>query len=140
MARQQQRQQQSQLPTDTMEDYLEVIYELIRHKGYATTIDISDHLNVSPSSVTKMTQKLDEMRYLKYEKYRGIMLTKQGSDIARDIGRRHSVLIEFLKILGVDDTTANIDAERIEHCIHPQTLRKLEDFVRAAKKEEESSR
>ena len=43
-----------------MEDYLEVIYELITQKGYATTVDISDYLNVSSPSVTKMLQRLNE--------------------------------------------------------------------------------
>jgi predicted transcriptional regulator len=42
--------------TDRMEDYLEVIYELVEQKGYATTVDISNYLNVSSSSVTKMTE------------------------------------------------------------------------------------
>ena len=51
--------------TDRMEDYLEVIYELIQEKGYATTVDISSYLNVSSPSVTKMMQKLDETGYLK---------------------------------------------------------------------------
>jgi len=54
--------------TDRMEDYLEVIYELVQQKGYATTIDISQYLNVSSPSVTKMVKRLDETGYLKYEK------------------------------------------------------------------------
>lgn len=53
--------------TDRMEDYLEVIYELVQEKGYATTVDISSYLNVSSPSVTKMMQKLDETGYLKYK-------------------------------------------------------------------------
>ncbi|MGC1930829.1 MAG: winged helix-turn-helix transcriptional regulator [Candidatus Nitrosopolaris sp.] len=57
--------------TGRMEDYLEVIYELIKKKGYATQADISELLSVSSPSVTKMLQKLDETKYLKYEKYRG---------------------------------------------------------------------
>ncbi|MGI0022092.1 MAG: metal-dependent transcriptional regulator, partial [Nitrososphaeraceae archaeon] len=64
--------------TDRMEDYLEVIYELVEQKGYATTVDISSYLNVSSPSVTKMMQKLDETGYLNYEKYRGIKLTNEG--------------------------------------------------------------
>ncbi|MGI9009609.1 MAG: hypothetical protein ACR2F1_00275 [Nitrososphaeraceae archaeon] len=46
--------------TPRMEDYLEVIYELVQSKGYATTVDISQYLNVSSPNVTKMVQKLDE--------------------------------------------------------------------------------
>jgi Fic family protein len=46
--------------TPRMEDYLEVIYELVQSKGYATTVDISQYLNVSSPSVTKMVQRLDE--------------------------------------------------------------------------------
>jgi len=54
-----------------MEDYLEVILELVELKGYATTLDISRYMNVSAPSVTKMLQKLDENGYLEYEKYGG---------------------------------------------------------------------
>jgi Mn-dependent DtxR family transcriptional regulator len=120
--------------TDRMEDYLEVIYELIQQKGYATTIDISNYLNVSSPSVTKMLQKLDESRYLDYEKYRGIRLTQEGSIIAKNIRQRHSLLIEFLKMIGVNEATANKDAEGIEHHLHPETLEKLEEFVKAIKR------
>jgi Mn-dependent DtxR family transcriptional regulator len=62
--------------TTRMEDYLEVIYELIAQKGYATTVDISSYLNVSSPSVTKMLQRLNESGHVNYEKYRGISLTE----------------------------------------------------------------
>ena len=121
--------------TDRMEDYLEVIYELVQQKGYATTIDISRYLNVSSPSVTKMVKRLDETGYLKYEKYRGICLTQQGIDVAMSIHQRHSLLAEFLKMIGVDKDIANKDAEGIEHHLHSQTLKKLEEFVKTIKKE-----
>jgi len=119
--------------TDRMEDYLEVIYELIEHKGYATTIDISDYLNVSSPSVTKMTQRLDENGYLIYEKYRGIRLTDEGIRIAKSIRSRHGLLAEFLRILGVNEEDANSDAEGIEHHLHPETISKLEEFIKIVK-------
>jgi predicted transcriptional regulator len=62
-------QEQQQLHTDRMEDYLEVIYELIQQKGYATSVDISESLNVSAPSVTKMLQRLDESKYCHGRKY-----------------------------------------------------------------------
>ena len=61
------------------EDYLEIISELVGLKGYATTLDISRYMNVSPPSVTKMLQKLDKDGYLEYEKYHGINLTSKGN-------------------------------------------------------------
>jgi Mn-dependent DtxR family transcriptional regulator len=117
-----------------MEDYLEVIYELIERKGYATTIDISNYLNVSSPSVTKMVQKLDETGHVRYEKYRGITLTREGIAIAQGIRNRHSLLVEFLRIIGVNEGIANIDAEGLEHHMHPETLQKLEEFVKSTKK------
>ena len=54
--------------SERREDYLEIISELVELKGYATTLDISRYMNVSPPSVTKMLQKLDEKGYLEYEK------------------------------------------------------------------------
>lgn len=120
--------------TERMEDYLEVIYELVQQKGYATTVDISSYLNVSSPSVTKMMQKLHETGYLNYEKYRGIKLTNEGIRIARSIRNRHGLLAEFFMIIGVDEETANNDAEGIEHHLHPETMKKLEEFINELKK------
>ena len=119
-----------QVIEDRMEDYLEVIYELIKKKGYATQTDISESLNVRLPSVTKMLQRLDESKYLKYEKYRGINLTEEGIEVAENIHEKHGLLSEFFKMIGVDEDVANIDAEGIEHHLHPQTLKKLREFTR----------
>jgi len=121
--------------TDRMEDYLEVIYELMQEKGYVNAVDISEYLNVSSPSVTKMVKRLDESGHLNYEKYRGIVLTDQGTTIAKDMHDRHNLLVEFLKMIGVSDNIANRDAEGIEHHLHPETLKKLEEFVKTRKKE-----
>ena len=121
--------------TDRMEDYLEVIYELIKKKGYATQTDISESLNVSLPGVSKMLQRLDESKYLKYEKYRGINLTEEGIKVAENIHEKHGLLSEFFKMIGVDEDVANIDAEGLEHHLHPQTLKKLREFTRNRKKE-----
>ena len=115
--------------TPRMEDYLEVIYELIKEKGYATTIDISKHLHVKAPSVTIMVRKLHEDQFLIYEKYRGIKMTPKGDKVARSIRERHSMITEFLKLLGVDEETAHKDAEGIEHDLHRQTLTKFATFV-----------
>jgi DtxR family transcriptional regulator, manganese transport regulator len=122
-----------------MEDYLEVIYELIRQKGYATNIDISNYLNVSTPSVTKMVQRLDETGYLNYEKYRGISLTQKGTSVAIDIHKRHGLLIEFLKMIRVDESIANRDTEGIEHHLHSETVAKLESFIKSIKKKNPNS-
>ncbi len=129
------RERRTKAPSRTIrkEDYLEVIYELIRLKGYATSTDISGYLNVTLPSVTKMMRKLDESRYLVYEKYRGIRLTEEGISVAKSIRERHDLLIEFFKMIGVNEETANRDAEGIEHHLQSETLRKLEGFVKLAR-------
>ena len=112
-----------------MEDYLEVISELVEMKGYATTLDISRYMNVSAPSVTKMLKKLDERGYLEYEKYHGINLTKKGNQIANTVKQKHSILLEFFEILGIGRETANRDAEGIEHHLNPRTIRQLRKFI-----------
>ncbi|MGH9976568.1 MAG: transcriptional regulator MntR, partial [Nitrososphaeraceae archaeon] len=119
--------------TDRMEDYLEVVYELVHQKGYATTIDISEYLNVSSPSVTSMMKKLDEKGYLRYERYRGMSLTEKGIEVAKAIHRRHGMLSEFFRIIGVQNDIANEDAEGIEHHLHHETLKRLEEFVSSYK-------
>lgn len=112
-----------------IEDYLEVISELVELKGYANTIEISRYLNVSAPSVTKMLQKLDENGYLEYEKYRGINLTPKGNALADTVRQKHGILLEFFKLLGINHEIANQDAEGIEHHLNPQTIKQLRKFV-----------
>jgi Mn-dependent DtxR family transcriptional regulator len=119
--------------TFRMEDYLEIIYELVQHKGYATLADVAEYLNVRPPSVTTMMRRLDQSGLLDYEKYRGIRLTEKGMDIAKIIHDRHGVLSEFLKMIGVSEKIANEDAESMEHNLHPQTMHRLIELMRILK-------
>ena len=112
-----------------MEDYLEVISELVELKGYANTLDISRYLTVSAPSVTKMLQKLAEGGYLEYEKYRGINLTPKGSALADAVRQKHGTLLEFFRMLGISHDVANQDVEGIEHHLNPQTIKQLRKFV-----------
>ena len=66
--------------TPTMEDYIEVIYSLVKNKGYARSADIAEKLDVYPSTVTKMLKKLDVEGYIVYEKYRGCSGNFQKSE------------------------------------------------------------
>ena len=115
--------------TISEEDYLEVIAELVELKGYGTTLDISRFMNVSPPSVTKMLQKLDEKKYLEYEKYHGINLTDIGRQVADTIRRKHSILLEFFEILNIGKEIANQDTEGLEHHLNDKTIRRLRKFI-----------
>ena len=112
-----------------VEDYLEVILELVGHRGYATTLDISRYMGVSAPSVTKMLHRLDEAGYIEHEKYHGIVLTPKGRDVAEVIVQKHSILLEFFEIIGVGYETANHDAEGIEHHLSPKTSKQLRKFI-----------
>jgi Mn-dependent DtxR family transcriptional regulator len=109
-----------------VEDYLERILELINSKGYARVIDIASALKISQASVTNMVQRLDAEGLLEYEKYRGLVLTAAGERLARKITRRHRLLTDFLKLLGLDEQVIHHDVEGMEHHISPPTLRAIE--------------
>jgi Mn-dependent DtxR family transcriptional regulator len=108
-----------------VEDYLERILELISSKGYARVVDIAASLKISQASVTNMVQRLDADGLLKYEKYRGLVLTPAGKSLARNITRRHELLSDFLKLLGLPDKVIYHDVEGMEHHISPSTLRAI---------------
>ena len=112
-----------------VEDYLEVVYDLIQKKGYARTADIAQLLEVKAPSVTSMLRRLDRMRLIKYERYRGLTLTEEGKRMARFTQQKHQTLIKFLEILGVEEKTARLDAEGIEHHVHKTTINRIERFV-----------
>jgi Mn-dependent DtxR family transcriptional regulator len=117
------------LPTPSMEDYLEKVYLLIKEKGYARTVEIAESLSVNPSSVTKMLQKLDELEYVIYEKYRGISLTKKGEKYAKTLAEKHQVLEQFLRDIGVSEELIYDDVEGIEHHVSKQTLSRISSLV-----------
>jgi len=89
-------------------------------------VDIAAALEISQASVTNMVQRLDAERLLEYEKYRGLVLTGAGARLARKITRRHRLLTDFLKLLGLDEQVIYHDVEGMEHHISPPTLRAIE--------------
>ena len=109
----------------TVEDYLERILELINSKGYARVVDIAAALKISQASVTNMVQRLDAEGLLKYEKYRGLILTTAGKSLAHKIAQRHKLLTDFLVLLGLDDRVIYHDVEGMEHHVSPSTLRAI---------------
>lgn len=117
------------MTTPSMEDYLEKIYELIKGKGYARVSDIAAELNLQPSSVTKMVQKLAEAGYIHYERYRGLILTAEGERLGEEMKERHAMLEEFLRIIGVPEETLRVDVEGIEHHVSPATVRSLQELT-----------
>lgn len=124
------------MPTPSMEDYLERIYKLIEEKGYARVSDIAEGLEVHPSSVTKMIQKLDKDQYLIYEKYRGLVLTSKGKKMGKRLVERHHLLEEFLQIIGVQDGNIYQDVEGIEHHLSWDSITCIETLVEYFKRDE----
>ena len=120
--------------TPRKEDYVEIIYELIREKGYAKPVDIAEHLHVTPPTVTGMLDRLHRERLIVHEKYGGVVLTEKGSGMAETLGKRHALLVSFLKLIGVEETIAQKDTEGLEHYVAPGTLdllAKLVDYARS---------
>jgi Mn-dependent DtxR family transcriptional regulator len=116
-------------PSQTAEDYLERIHELIEGKGYARAVDIAKSLRVKQAAVTNMVQRLAEAGYLDYVKYRGLVLTEKGRAVARRIQARHLTLARFFSLFGLDDETQRRDIEGIEHHLSPATVDCLADLT-----------
>ena len=129
--------QESSKFTTRMEDYLEVILELVELKGYATPLDISNYMNVSPPSVTKMLKRLDDEEYIEYTKYQGLKLNVKGKNLANEIRQKHSDLLEFFEMIGVDKSVASIDVEGMEHHLNPKTMKQLRKFITTVKSKPE---
>ena len=117
--------------SSAVEDYLERILDLINTKGYARVADIAQGLKISQASVTNMVQRLDAEGLLKYEKYRGLVLTTAGETLARNIMRRHQLLTDFLRMLEIEEDVVYHDVEGMEHHISPQTLNAIEALMEA---------
>ncbi len=118
------------VPSQSAEDYLERIHELIEEKGYARVVDIASSLKVRQASVTSMVQKLGDLGFLNYEKYRGLILTDEGRSVAQRIKRRHETLARFFSLLELNEDTQRKDIEGIEHHLSSETLTMISDLTK----------
>lgn len=116
--------------SETIEKYVETVRDLEDSGKRARTKAIARKLKVKEPSVTEMLRKLKENGLVEYKPYRGATLTEEGKRLAKELTKKHSTLAEFLKILGVDKKTAELDACRIEHVVTPTTIGKLRKFLK----------
>lgn len=109
----------------SMEDYLEMIYRKSLEEGYTRINTIADSLNVQAPSATRMVQKLAKLGLLHYEKYGVVQLTVEGRRIGRFLLKRHQIIEEFLKNIGVEEKLL-VNVELIEHNVTKGALFKIE--------------
>lgn len=114
--------------TETIEDYVELIADLIAAYKEARASDLAKRLGVAHPTVTKMLARLQEEGYIESQPYRSIFLTPKGAALAKKCKARHQIVLDFLIRLGVDPEVAEFDAEGIEHHISAQTLKIMKDF------------
>jgi DtxR family manganese transport transcriptional regulator len=115
--------------TELVEDYLELIADLIDSKGEARSTEVALRLGVANATVAKMMRRLQDKGFISQEPYRAILLTAEGWAIADQGRRRHAIVENFLLTLGVSPETARIDSEGIEHHVSEETLRAMARYV-----------
>ena len=116
--------------SESTEDHLERIQELVDQKGYARVADIAASLGLSRSAVSNMVRRLAARGFVNYERYRGFTLTAAGRAVAKHIKVRHRTLTELFQLLGLSPETVEQEVEVIEHHLRPETLRVFSRLVR----------
>jgi len=114
---------------ELVEDYVELIADLIDDGGEARQVDIAARLGVAQPTVAKMLKRLVEMGLVVQRPYRGVFLTGEGRALAEESRRRHQIVVDFLCALGVSEDTARLDAEGIEHHVSEETLTVFRDWT-----------
>lgn len=115
--------------SETAEDYVEAIAEILKQDGTCRVVSLTQHFGVSHVTVTRIIARLQEEGLVKTEKYRPIVLTTRGRRLAKRSQQRHETVYQFLLAIGVDEKTAANDAEGIEHHVSPKTLEKFRAFL-----------
>lgn len=117
----------SQSLSQAIEDYLKAIYTLAGDQKAASTSAIAKRLKVSSAAVTAMLKRMSEAGLVRYQRRRGVMLTKVGTVLALETIRRHRLLESFFTDhLAMDWHQAHVEAETLEHFISRE-LEKLID-------------
>lgn len=112
-----------------IEDYVELIDDLLSTQREARTTDIAKRFGVSHPTAIKNIARLKNAGLVESRPYRGIFLTTEGTLLAQKVRHRHRVVIELLMKLGVPGATAELDSEGIEHHISDETLAVFERFL-----------
>jgi len=116
--------------TDSLEDYLEAIFNIVAEKQAVRAKDISERLNVSSSSVTGALHALAEKQLINYAPYDVITLTDSGRETAQQVVRRHDALRNFfIKVLAIDEEQAEDAACRMEHAVTREILERFIQFA-----------
>lgn len=110
---------------EAAEDYVELVGDLIAATGEARLTDLAAHLGVSTATASKVVHRLQLEGLLESRPYRSIFLTERGEAVAAASRHRHAVVREFLRAIGVSDSTSEADAEGMEHHVSDETLAAL---------------
>ena len=115
--------------SESLEDYLEIIFELQQKQGAARVRDIARAKKVQMPSVTSALKRLEKEGLISYEAREFARLTSQGENLAKNLLKRHYFLTTFLvDVLKVDPKTAAEDACSMEHALSQKTMSRLYDF------------
>jgi Mn-dependent DtxR family transcriptional regulator len=115
--------------TESGEDYLVCIFELIEEKGYARVANVAESLAVAEPSASAMIKRLAQKGYLKHERYRGFTLTGTGHAAAREVHARRRILTAFLQSLDLPKNVIQQDVDGLEHHLSKQTFEQLKLLV-----------
>ena len=115
----------------SLEDYLEMIYELCISEGSARLTDLAVALGVSKPSANQAIALLSEQGYIDYQKYRPILMTDKGKEAAKAIFKNHNLIKDFfIKSLGLNAQIAEKDACKMEHILSEETLRAIKEYMK----------
>jgi len=112
-----------------VEDYVELISDLLAESGEARPTDIARRLGVSHATAIKAIGRLKRDGLAHAKPYRGVFLTEAGHALAARVRTRHRVVIALLLAVGVPPDVAEADAEGIEHHVSATTLDAFERFL-----------
>ena len=107
---------------ELIDDYVELISDLIREVGEARQVDMAARLGVSQPTVAKMLKRLATIGLIEKIPWRGVFLTAEGEKLAQESRERHQIVENFLLVLGVSPEIARRDAEGMEHHVSEETL------------------
>jgi DtxR family manganese transport transcriptional regulator len=114
--------------TETAEDYVEAVAEILQEQPDCRVRDLARRFAVSHVTVNRIVGRLQNEGLVATEPYQPITLTPKGTRLAAKCRKRHQIVYQFLLAIGVDEATAAVDAEGIEHHVSPKTLQRFREL------------
>ena len=118
------------IENESQEMYLETILKIKNRKASVRAIEVAEELGYSKPSVSRAVSIMKKSGLIVVNADGSIELTESGKAKAESVFERHRILTDAFVKMGMDPTSAEDNACRVEHVITEQAFSAIKSYFK----------